>query len=109
MFTKEVVRNVAVFRLIESEKGDRYYSDSYRFEGEPGYCYQSLIFKEVIKGMVVLDLILTDEFMEPYAFCSQPVLITQSNLFQNAINMEVSDGDTLSFKREIGSGVLIKC
>jgi len=58
----------AVFELIQSESDARYYSESARFPGKPFYQWKSLIFNEKVGNLAILDLVIQDEFGEPFSY-----------------------------------------
>jgi hypothetical protein len=52
-----------------------------------------MIFKELVQGMCMLDLVVTDEFGEPFFFCCEPVFAEEGKyLFDNKLNMEFDSG-----------------
>lgn len=80
----------ANFYLLQSEHGDRYYNQNYRFEGRPFYQFDNLIMQnEKIYEMCILDIVMIDEFNEPFYYGSQPVNIKKKALFQNQLNMDM--------------------
>ena len=61
----------ANFYLLQSENNDRYYNANYRFEGRPFYQFDNLIMQnEKIYEMCILDIVMTDEFNEPFYYGS---------------------------------------
>jgi len=80
----------ANFHLVQSESGDRYFSNNqYRFDGRPCYEFDNLITSQKLHDMVLLDLVLTDEFNEPFHYASQPVKMKTERLFDNDLNIDL--------------------
>lgn len=48
--------------------------------------------------MIILDLVVVDEFNEPFHYSSQPLIVTHERLFENALNMDL---DGCSRERKI--------
>lgn len=44
--------------------------------------------------MVILDLVIIDEFNEPYEYASMPVKITLKSLFDNKLNLDLGMGQS---------------
>lgn len=42
--------------------------------------------------MILLDLVVTDEFNEPFHYASKPVSIGNQPLFDNKMNMDLNGG-----------------
>lgn len=75
VFTKaDNLTDYACFQLVESETNARYYSVSHRFAGRPFYQFDNLLTRgEKLQSFVFLDLVVTDEFNEPFCYVSRPV------------------------------------
>ena len=66
---------------------------------------------EKIHDMVILDLVIMDEFSEPFHYASQPTIIHKKPLFSNELNMdfnEVIQSDPLSIEYVFGSKLAMK-
>lgn len=42
--------------------------------------------------MIILDLVVTDEFNEPFHYTSRPLKIESKSLFENELNMDLGHG-----------------
>ena len=82
----------AVFNLIQSEVGDRFFYDNqFRFEGRPFYSFSTMIAKGVkLFDMAILDFVILDEFSEPMHYVSMPVKLLHERLFENQLNMDMA-------------------
>ena len=95
----------ASFYLIQSEKNERNYSSQHRFEGKPFYEFSSLIAQnQKIEDLVIMDLVIMDEFNEPMHYMSMPLKIQAKHLFENELNLdmqaETSEAEVFSVEYE---------
>lgn len=95
VFTKQVDRQWAHFTLVESEANARRFNDSISFAGNLFYEWRSLIFSEKVQNLAILDLVVQDEFGEPFFFTCAPVeVVPNQRLFQNELNFNHQDDDS---------------
>jgi hypothetical protein len=80
VFTKNLSKSHAVFQLIEPGQDARYYKgDSVRFSKDDlMYEWKSLITNGRVDNLLMLDLIVQDEFGETFHCCCTPVLTKPS-------------------------------
>ena len=63
-----------------------------KFPGNLFYEWKSLIFSEKVNNLAILDLVIQDEFGEPFFFTCTPTEIVQGKpLFQNELNFDSSE------------------
>ena len=72
VFTKQADRQWAYFTLVESETDARRFNESIAFSGNLFYEWRSLIFSEKVADLAILDLVIQDEFGEPFFFTCTP-------------------------------------
>ena len=98
VFTKEVSQTWATFSLIQE-------GEIHRFSGtELYYEWKSMIFEEKITNLVILDLVVKDEFGEPFFYYCVPVEVQHgSRIFNNKLNFQIQyfAGDTDSKQASI--------
>ena len=73
--------------LIDSTQNAKKFS-IHRFPGKINYTWQALAFSSTFSDFCFLDLVLMDEFNEPFFKVSTPLSAAKDRLFENKVDLD---------------------